>query len=185
MNLVGIDEVGRGALAGPVIACALANVSYAIPVKDSKSLSPKKRSDIAKKIRLSDAIFSFGECTHAEIDSMNIHHATLEAMKRAVYGISCLPSKVCVDGCFAPILDKFKTISVETIIKGDQKIEEIMAASILAKVYRDNLMNNFHTLYPSYGFNRNKGYGTREHIEALKVKGPSPIHRLTFSGVIQ
>ncbi len=179
----GVDEVGRGALAGPVVACILLNLTTDIQVYDSKALSERRRERIASEIRLTDAVFSIGQCSHNEIDQINIHNATLMAMQRAIDALKVAPSKIYIDGLFVPILLNHSGTLMEPIIKGDQKIKEIMGASILAKVYRDNIMKQLHDLYPQYGFNENKGYGTKKHLTALKVTGPSPVHRLTFSGI--
>lgn len=184
ITIAGVDEVGRGALAGPVVACVLSNLISDMEVNDSKALTEKRRERISSEIRLTDAIFSIGECSHDEIDQINIHNATLKAMQRAIDGLKVVPSKIYIDGLFVPALINHVGALMEPIIKGDQKIKEIMAASILAKVYRDNIMKGLHDLYPQYGFNENKGYGTKRHLTALKAIGPCPMHRLTFSGVL-
>lgn len=178
----GVDEAGRGPLAGPVVACAviLAANARISGLNDSKLLSEKKRNELAKIIREQAICVSIGIASVEEIDEMNIHHATLVAMKKAIVTLSMKPRKVWVDGLYIP-----PNIDVETmpVVKGDQKIESIMAASIIAKTTRDSMMLEYDKLYPSYGFAQHKGYGTSSHIDALKQFGITPIHRKSFQPV--
>ena len=175
--IIGVDEAGRGPLAGPVIASAVI-LSTTIPgLTDSKKLSEKKRELLAKRIQEQALAFSYGEASVAEIDTLNIHQATLMAMKRAIDGITLPAKKVLIDGCFAP---QNLTIESETLIQGDLLHPSISAASILAKVKRDHMMYEYDTLYPEYQFAKHKGYGTAHHLQAIREFGPCPIHRLSF-----
>jgi len=177
MLVCGVDEVGRGPLAGPVVAAAVI-LSEGFPVqelRDSKVLPEKRRRYLAEQIRIV-SYWSIGEASPEEIDSINILQATLRAMKRAVEGLTVVPEIVWVDGLFAPEI----SIPSETLVRGDAQVPSIMAASILAKTYRDDLMIAFSDTYPQYGFHRNKGYPTPEHREALRKYGPCAIHRKSF-----
>lgn len=180
MLVCGVDEVGRGALAGVVIAAAVVYGKVVTTgLRDSKKLTPAQRQ------RLSDAIcddcmcFSFGQASVEEIDRLNIRMASLLAMQRAVSGIIVCPDVVQVDGNDAP---DFPYPS-ETIVGGDDKVNEIMAASILAKVRRDRMMTKLHDQYPHYDFRQNKGYPTPAHMDALEKFGATPHHRRHFSPV--
>jgi ribonuclease HII len=180
-TIIGVDEAGRGPLAGPVIASAVI-LAHPIPgLNDSKKLTAKKREQLVHIIQQEAIAFSYGEASIEEIDELNIHHATLLAMKKAVEDIQHLGSEVWIDGCFAPK----SILPCKTFIKGDSLHACISAASILAKVKRDTLMYEYHEKYPEYGFANHKGYGTAKHLAALKEYGPSPIHRMSFAPVIQ
>jgi len=183
MRIVGVDEAGRGPLAGPVIAAAvvLHTRKPIIGLADSKQLSAKKREYLANKIQESAEAWSIGRAEPAEIDRINILQATLMAMQRAVGGLVQVPDIVLVDGQHCPKLI-YPSVAV---IKGDQKIAEISAASILAKVHRDLEMCCLDMHYPGYGFKKHKGYGTVEHLIALKKLGPSKVHRRSFAPVWQ
>ena len=179
-KIAGTDEVGRGALAGPVVAAAVILKKSIHGLKDSKKLSPKKRIELSNII-LNNSYYAFGYATNVEIDKINILNASLLAMKRAILNLPIKPTLVLVDGIYKPDLD----VQMEAIIGGDSTENEISAASIIAKVYRDNLMTNFDKDFPIYGFKDNKGYGTKNHLHSLKINGPSKIHRKSFKGVIQ
>ena len=178
MLICGVDEAGRGPLAGPVVAAAVILPNTDFPtekLKDSKALSDKDRRSLSAVLR-EKSWWSVGEASPEEIDAFNILQATLLAMKRAIEGLPVVPAKVLVDGLFVPKV----AISCESIVHGDATVPEIMAASILAKTYRDDLMIQWAWIYPQYGFERHKGYPTKAHREALKKWGPSPIHRKSF-----
>ena len=181
--IAGVDEAGRGPLAGPVIAAAvILDPNHKIQgLADSKLLTAKRRDYLAGKIKECARAWSIGRAEVEEIDRINILQASLLAMQRAVFALTLLPNLVLVDGNRCP---KFNCPS-QAIIKGDQKIAEISAASILAKVYRDAEMCSLDTLYPDYGFAKHKGYGTAQHLQALKERGPVPIHRRSFAPVAQ
>jgi ribonuclease HII len=176
----GADEVGRGPLAGPVVACAVILPDGLVidGVKDSKKLSAKKRERLSAIIKERAVSWAIGEASEAEIDEINILRATLAAMARAVGKLEPRPDELIVDGLFAPNVDE--RIKVICLPHGDALNHSVAAASIIAKVYRDSLMDEFHVKYPQYGFDRNKGYGTVEHIKALQEYGPCPIHRRSF-----
>jgi ribonuclease HII len=179
--VVGVDEAGRGPLAGPVVAAAVV-LDASIPIshlKDSKKLSSKQREFLFEEIKEKAIAFAFGRATVQEIEQLNILQATLLAMQRAVLNLSITPTQVLVDGNQAPSLP----YEVETIVKGDQKVATISAASILAKVLRDREMLEYHTQYPDYGFKQHKGYATKQHILALKKLGATPLHRKNFMPV--
>jgi ribonuclease HII len=177
-NLAGIDEVGRGPLAGPVVACAVIfDKSFYHPdVKDSKQLSHKRREQLSAILRINARAFSIAQASESEIDRINIRQASFLAMRRAVAGLQVSPDYLLIDGEKLPEC----TIPSQGIIKGDQLSFSISAASIIAKVARDRLMQELDREYPYYKFAQNKGYGTREHIQALKTQGPSPYHRKSF-----
>ena len=175
--LCGIDEVGRGPLAGPVYAVAFIFPNFEIDgVNDSKKLSPKKRELIFEDMISKNVNYSIGSSSVEEIDDLNILNATHLAMKRAVENLNITPDLILVDGKFAPNFD----IETKSIIKGDSISYSIASASIIAKVLRDRLMIEMHEKFPGYHFNKNKGYGTKVHIEALKEIGPCKIHRKSF-----
>ncbi|MFN5178503.1 ribonuclease HII [Limnohabitans sp.] len=181
--LAGVDEAGRGPLAGPVVAAAVI-LDDLNPVKglaDSKKLSAFKREELYHLIRERSLCFCIAEATVEEIDALNILEATMLAMRRAVQGLRLTPAKVLVDGNRLPTLD----VLAEAIVKGDAKIPSISAASILAKVYRDHWCHQLHSQFPLYGFDRHKGYGTPEHIQALRTHGPTPWHRRSFAPVAE
>jgi len=176
--IAGVDEVGRGCLAGPVIASAVILKKNISGLDDSKKLSSKKREELSKII-LENSYFAFGSASEEEIDDINILQASLLAMKRAILKLEVMPEKVLIDGNQIPKMD----LQIQAIIGGDSLIAEISAASIIAKVYRDNLMIGFDKDYPEYGFGKHKGYGTKYHLDSIKNYGACPIHRKTFKGV--
>ena len=180
-RIAGVDEVGRGCLAGPVVVAAVI-LDPNRPIKglrDSKKLSAKKREELAQEIKEKALAWSVAAMGPEVIDKINILQATLEAMKAAVEKLPVEPDFVQVDGNKLP---KWKWLS-EAIVKGDDKVEWISAASIIAKTTRDAYMCKIAKLYPQYGFEHHVGYGTAEHIKALKAYGPTPIHRKTFAPV--
>lgn len=177
--VAGVDEVGRGPLAGAVVTAAVILKSPIEGLADSKKLSAIKRKALALRIKEQALAFAYGRAEVGEIDALNIHHATLLAMQRAVEGLLIQPHEVKVDGLFVPKL----SIPCQAIVQGDSLIAEISAASILAKVLRDEEMEQFDLIYPGYGFANHKGYGTVEHREALKRLGPCAIHRRSFAPV--
>ena len=180
-RVAGVDEVGRGALAGPVVAAAVVlPQGLLIPgVDDSKKLSPRKREELFDVIKAQAFSIGVGICDHLQVDRINILQATLEAMKLAVLQISPAPDLLLVDGTFkAPV-----AIPQKTIKKGDGASISIAAASIIAKVTRDRLMVSYDTKYPGYGLAEHKGYGCAAHLAAIAASGPCEIHRKTFQGV--
>lgn len=182
--LAGIDEAGRGPLAGPVVAAAVVlPAGLRLPgVRDSKALTPAARAELDALIRDQASDFAIGTATHAEIDTVNILQATLLAMQRAFAGLRRHPDAVAVDGNRAPVLVGYAG-PLLTLVGGDRRCVAISAASILAKVHRDRLMEALHGTYPAYGFDRHKGYPTAEHLAALACHGPCPEHRLSFAPV--
>jgi ribonuclease HII len=179
--IAGIDEAGRGPLAGPVVAAAviLSPGARLEGVRDSKTMTPSARERALERIKKAAFSFGLGVVSHREIDEANILKATLEAMKRAVLALDAEPDFLLVDGIHPVPM----SIRQRCLVKGDSRSLSISAASVLAKVYRDRIMDACHHTYPGYGFDQNKGYGTREHMLALRRLGPCPIHRLTFKGV--
>ena len=179
--MAGVDEAGRGPLAGPVVAAAviLDDTRRIRGLADSKVLTPLQRDRLFDQIREKAICCSVGQASVAEIDTLNILHATMVAMKRAVEGLRLKPAKVLVDGNRLPPLE----VLCEAIVGGDAKIKSISAASIIAKVTRDRMLQQLHDEFPQYGFAAHKGYGTPEHLEALKVHGPCVHHRRFFSPV--
>ncbi|HAT1884263.1 TPA: ribonuclease HII [Legionella pneumophila] len=175
----GVDEVGRGPLAGAVVTAAVILSKPIDGLADSKKLSPKQRSLLAIKIKEEALAFAYGRAEVEEIDQLNIHHATLLAMRRAVEALPIQPDNVLVDGAFTPQLN----IPCKAIVQGDSLIPEISAASILAKVLRDEEMVALDKIYPGYGFAEHKGYATPVHKEALMRLGPCKIHRRSYSPV--
>ena len=178
----GVDEAGRGPLAGEVYAAAvILNPNDPIDgLRDSKKLSPKRRSDLCIQIKQRSLAWSISFASVEEIDKLNILNATLLAMERAIAGLDILPEIALVDGNKAPSLTG---IEVFTIIKGDQKEQCISAASIIAKVARDERLMVLDHIYPKWGFKRHKGYGTKIHIEAIKKYGITPLHRKSFEPI--
>jgi ribonuclease HII len=178
----GVDEAGRGPLAGEVYAAAviLNPDDYIDGLRDSKKLSPKRRSDLSIQIKRRALAWSISFASVEEIDELNILNATLLAMRRAVEGLNVSPEIALVDGNRAPSL---KEIEVFTIIKGDQKEACISAASIIAKVARDERLIALDHMYPNWGFKRHKGYGTKIHIEAIRRYGVTPLHRKSFEPI--
>ena len=182
--LAGVDEAGRGPLAGPVVAAAvILDESVVIEgIKDSKRLTPRQRDRLASQIRRDARAYSVALADVSEIDSINILQASLLAMDRAVQGLTVLPDVIQVDGRDLPKFGGWaREVFAEPVIGGDDSVVAIGAASILAKVYRDRLMRFWHQRYPQYHFRRNKGYGTPAHLLALQRFGPCPIHRRSFS----
>lgn len=179
----GIDEAGRGPLAGPVFAaCVILDPAYTITgLADSKKLSEKKRDTLTLVIKAHALAWSVASASAEEIDRLNILQASLLAMQRAVRGLTVRPHEALVDGNQLPVLD----IPALAIPGGDDLIPQISAASILAKTARDAEMMRLHHCYPQYGFNRHKGYPTRQHIDALQEHGPSAIHRHSFAPVLK
>lgn len=177
-RIAGVDEAGRGPLAGPVVAAAvmLPQCVFLEGLDDSKKLTPKKREKLAMQIKKLALDWSIALATVEEIQVLNIRRASLLAMRRAVCGLKSKPQYVMVDG-----RDRIQTdLSQETVVGGDRKVASIAAASILAKVTRDDYMNIYHCLFPQYGFNIHKGYGTAGHLQALARYGSCPIHRANF-----
>jgi len=176
--VAGVDEAGRGPLAGPVVACALVLPPGLVieGVNDSKKLSASRRRALAKIIISSAIAYNYGIVDAATIDKINIHHASLLAMAHAIEGLSPKPKVVLADGKFSP------PISIPTLhlVKGDSHSHLIAAASILAKEYRDEIMLSLHKEYPQYGFDKHKGYGTLAHKEAIMQHGLCPGHRVSY-----
>jgi ribonuclease HII len=179
----GVDEAGRGPLAGPVVAAAVI-LDDMQPIKglaDSKVLTASRREKLFDEIRAKALCCSIAEASVEEIDRLNILQATLLAMRRAVEGLRLKPTMVLVDGNRLPVLD----VVAEAIVRGDATVASISAASILAKVQRDRWCVELDSQYPQYGFARHKGYGTAEHLAALKAHGACPQHRKTFRPVTE
>ena len=179
--IAGVDEAGRGPLAGPVVAAAVI-LDDLQPIKglaDSKVLTSLRRERLFDEIRARSLCCCIAEASVAEIDALNILQATLLAMRRAVEGLRLKPAKVLVDGNRLPVLK----IPAEAIVKGDAKVKAISAASILAKVHRDRLCQQLHEEHPQYGFDGHKGYPTPEHLAALRTHGACLHHRRSFGPV--
>ena len=181
-RIAGLDEVGRGSLAGPVVAAAvILDRSSRLPrVRDSKLLSEGRRRQQFGEIALSAVAYGLGIAEAATVDRLNVLEATREAMRSAVNALPDQPDVLLIDAVELPGLD----VPQRSLIHGDQRCLSIAAASILAKVFRDEMMKEFDDLFPGYRFRRNKGYGTAEHRQALLSLGPSPLHRRTFEGVL-
>jgi ribonuclease HII len=179
--IAGVDEVGRGPLAGPVVAAAviLDDLQKIKGLRDSKALGPVTRTRLAAEIRAKALCVCIGQASVEEIDRLNILQATLLAMQRAVFGLRLVPQRVLVDGNRLPAL----TVPAEAVVKGDAKVAAIAAASIVAKVYRDELLTQLHELHPAYGFADHKGYATAEHLAALREHGACDAHRRSFAPV--
>ena len=179
--VAGVDEAGRGPLAGPVVAAAviLDDLKPIPGLADSKTLSPRQRERLSAEIHARALCFSVAQASVEEIDRLNILQATLLAMRRAVMGLRLKPHKVLVDGNRLPTLD----IVAEAVVQGDRKVPAISAASILAKVARDRWCLEIDAEYPAYGFAAHKGYGTAQHLLALQQHGATPWHRRSFSPV--
>lgn len=181
-TIAGLDEAGRGPLAGPVVAavCILPR-SLLIPhVNDSKMVNPRMRERIFERLTTDPAIiYGVGILASDEIDRLNIYQATIQAMLQALNNLSVSPDYLLVDGLALP----HPSLPAQKIIKGDQLSQSIAAASIIAKETRDRLMREYHEQWPVYGFDQHKGYGTARHLEALALHGPCPIHRHSFEPV--
>jgi ribonuclease HII len=179
--VAGVDEAGRGPLAGPVVAAAviLDDLKRIKGLNDSKQLTHRTRERLYDEIRAKALCCSIAEASVEEIDTLNILQATMLAMRRAVEGLRLKPAKVLVDGNQLPVL----RIHAEAIVGGDAKVKAISAASILAKVHRDRLCVQMHEVHPRYGFDAHKGYGTPEHLAALREHGACPWHRRSFAPV--
>jgi ribonuclease HII len=179
--IAGVDEAGRGPLAGPVVAaCVLLDPDYPIDgLADSKTLSAVRRESIAARIREHALAWAVGEASVAEIDALNILRATLLAMARAVEGLALKPDEVLVDGLYCPAV----ACRARAVVRGDATVPSISAASILAKTARDAVMVRLHACHPGYGFDRHKGYPTAEHVAALRRLGPIDAHRRSFAPV--
>jgi ribonuclease HII len=184
--VAGIDEAGRGPLAGPVVAAAviLRARRPIAGVADSKQLAPEERERLSIIIRRDALCFGIGWADHAEIDALNILQATFLAMHRAILAMPRVPDHVLIDGNRLPKLTGFgKALTARAIVGGDDRHAAISAASILAKTARDRYMNEMHALYPEYCFSDHKGYGTKEHQRLLAQHGPCPLHRRSFEPV--
>lgn len=177
--IAGVDEVGRGPLAGPVVAAAviLPRDFDVLGIDDSKKLSPKKREELFEVIKAKALAWAVGWVGPERIDEINILEATKEAMTQAGQGLSLQPDHVLIDGNFTV---RALALPQTAIVKGDANSTSIAAASILAKVTRDRYMEEMDLVYPGYAFASNKGYGTKAHYDGLKAQGPTPIHRKTF-----
>lgn len=179
--ICGVDEAGRGPLAGPVFAAAVI-LDPAKPIeglRDSKKLTEAKRDMLAMQIKSDALAWSIAECSEVEIDTLNILQATMLAMRRAIEGLHIAPTLALIDGNRCPVM----SIRSEAIIKGDDKVPAISAASILAKTARDAALVILHQQYPHYAFDQHKGYPTALHIERLQIHGVSPVHRRSYAPV--
>lgn len=179
--ICGVDEAGRGPLAGPVFAAAVI-LDPARPItgmRDSKKLTAERRELLAEQIKANALSWAIAECSEAEIDTLNILQATMLAMRRAVEGLNTTPTLALIDGNRCPVL----SIRSEAIIKGDDKVQAISAASILAKTARDAALQVLHEQYPHYAFDQHKGYPTALHMERLRLHGVSPVHRKSYAPV--
>ena len=186
VTIAGVDEAGRGPLAGPVVAAAvMLRPDVAIAgLKDSKLVSPIRRARLADTICEKSLAWSIGRATVEEIDALNILQASLLAMRRAIESLAVIPGRVLVDGNHCPELAPGpRTPPLSAVVGGDNRVAAISAASILAKESRDADMLELDAVYPGYGFARHKGYPTRAHIQALRALGPCPVHRRTFKPV--
>jgi ribonuclease HII len=181
--VAGVDEAGRGPLAGPVVAAAviLDPKRRIRGLADSKVLSPDRREELAVLIRERSVAWATGSADVDEIDRINIFHATMLAMTRAIAALAVAPEEALIDGNACPTL----ACRVRAIVKGDRDVKSISAASIIAKTTRDALLRELDKVYPVYGFAQHKGYGTPEHLAALDKHGPCAIHRRSFAPVVQ
>ena len=177
--IAGVDEVGRGPLCGPVITAAVILDRPIDGLKDAKKLSEKQREQLYVQICDQALAWSIGRAEVEEIDQLNILYATMLAMQRAVAGLSVLPTLAYIDGNRCPQL----TCPTEAVVKGDSRVPEISAASIIAKVTRDREMQTLDQQWPGYGIAKHKGYPTKTHLQALRTLGPTPIHRRSFRPV--
>ncbi|MEO7495158.1 MAG: ribonuclease HII [Massilia sp.] len=177
----GVDEAGRGPFAGPVFAAAVI-LDPRRPIdglRDSKKLTGARREELAPLIKEYALAWAIAECSHEEIDTLNILQATMLAMRRAVESLHTAPTVCLIDGNRVPLM----TIRAHAIVEGDDKVHAISAASILAKTARDAALVALHAVYPDYGFDQHKGYGTELHLERLRAHGPCPVHRRSFAPV--
>lgn len=179
--ICGVDEAGRGPLAGPVFAAAvILDPNRSISgLRDSKKLSETKRDLLAVEIKSHALAWSIAQCSEAEIDALNILQATMLAMRRAVEGLTLQPTLALIDGNRCPVMP----VRSEAIVKGDDKVPAISAASILAKTARDAALADLHRQYPEYAFDQHKGYPTPLHLERLRLHGVSPVHRKSYAPV--
>ncbi len=179
--ICGVDEAGRGPLAGPVFAAAviLDPNTPLMGLRDSKKLTAQRREELAILIKRDALSWSIAQCSEAEIDQLNILQATLLAMRRAIEGLSITPTLALIDGNRCPVC----RVRTEAIIKGDDKVAQISAASILAKTARDASLMDMHKIYPHYAFDQHKGYPTALHLERLREHGVSPVHRRSYGPV--
>lgn len=177
----GVDEAGRGPLAGPVFAAAvIIDPSRPIPgLRDSKKLTETRRDALAIQIKRDALAWSIAQCSEAEIDALNILHATMLAMRRAIEALTVRPTLALIDGNRCPVCP----VRSEAIVKGDDKVPAISAASILAKTARDAALGLLHQRYPEYAFDQHKGYPTALHLERLRIHGASPVHRKSYAPV--
>lgn len=179
--ICGVDEAGRGPLAGAVFAAAVI-LDPARPIeglRDSKKLSEARRDKLADEIKRNALAWAIASCSEVEIDELNILHASMLAMRRAVEGLQVEPTLALIDGNRCPVMK----IRSEAIVQGDDKVPEISAASILAKTARDAALRELHLLYPLYGFDQHKGYPTALHLERLRLHGVTPVHRKSYAPV--
>lgn len=179
--ICGVDEAGRGPLAGAVYAAAVI-LDPARPInglRDSKKLSEARRDALAEEIKSNALAWAVAFCTEAEIDELNILHASMLAMRRAVESLQVAPTLALIDGNRCPVM----SVRSEAIVKGDDKVPAISAASILAKTARDASLKSLHQQYPMYGFDQHKGYPTAMHLERLRLHGVSPVHRRSYAPV--
>lgn len=179
--ICGVDEAGRGPLAGPVFAAAviLDPTKLIVGLRDSKKLTPARREALAIQIKANALAWSIAQCSEAEIDAINILQASMLAMRRAIEGLKIQPTLALIDGNRCPVI----AIRTEAIIEGDDKVPAISAASILAKTARDAALVILHQQYPHYAFDQHKGYPTELHLERLRAHGVSPVHRKTYAPV--
>jgi ribonuclease HII len=179
--ICGVDEAGRGPLAGPVFAAAVI-LDPAKPIeglRDSKKLTEARRDLLAVQIKSNALAWSIAQCSEDEIDSLNILHASMLAMRRAIEGLALPPTLALIDGNRCPVI----SMRSQAIVKGDDKVPSISAASILAKTARDAALVKLHASYPAYGFDQHKGYPTEMHLERLRAHGVSPVHRKSYAPV--
>ena len=179
---IGVDEAGRGCLAGPVVSASVAIYEDQVieGVNDSKLLSPKKRDDLYDVIQNECLSFSVASIDNHVIDQKNILVATLQSMKDSIDAIGVNADEIIIDGPHKPVMHDKRDLITRGVIGGDKLFHCVSAASIIAKVYRDKFMIELHHKYPKYNFQKNKGYPTKDHIQAIRELGPSPYHRLSF-----
>ena len=180
--LIGVDEAGRGCLAGPVVSASVAIYDDQVidGVRDSKLLSPKKGDDLYDVIQDESLSFSIASIDNGVIDQKNILVATLQSMKESIDAIEIDADEILIDGPHTPIMGNQRDSIIRGVIGGDKLFHCVSAASIIAKVYRDKFMIELHQKYPQYNFQKNKGYPTKDHIQAIRKLGPSPYHRMSF-----